>query len=72
MYILQGFPGSEFQVREALAEVLGTQKAEFFSDKVSSIALFSKSPEHLTCQIYRSILKVSLQRAMLVSSDRFL
>lgn len=30
---ISGFPGSEFQVREALVEVLGVQKAEFFYDK---------------------------------------
>lgn len=31
---LKGFPGCEFQAREALAEVLGDQKAEFFWEKV--------------------------------------
>ncbi|KAG5650341.1 Endo-1,4-beta-xylanase 5 [Sphagnurus paluster] len=30
---ISGFPGCEFQIREALAEVLGEQKAEFFFDK---------------------------------------
>ncbi|KDR73666.1 hypothetical protein GALMADRAFT_626014 [Galerina marginata CBS 339.88] len=30
---ISGYPGCEFQIREALAEVLGEQKAEFFFDK---------------------------------------
>ncbi|EIW52789.1 glycoside hydrolase [Trametes versicolor FP-101664 SS1] len=30
---ISGYPGCEFQIREALAEVLGTQKSEFFFDK---------------------------------------
>ena len=30
-----GYPGCEFQIREALAEVLGRQKSEYFFDKVS-------------------------------------
>lgn len=29
-----GFPGCEFQIREALAEVLGETKASYFFDKV--------------------------------------
>ena len=33
---ISGFPGCEFQIREALAEVLGEDKSEFFFDKVSS------------------------------------
>jgi hypothetical protein len=31
---ITGYPGCEFQAREALAEVLGEQKAAFFFDKV--------------------------------------
>ena len=31
---ISGFPGCEFQIREALAEVLGEDKAEFFFEKV--------------------------------------
>ena len=31
-----GYPGCEFQIREALAEVLGRQKSEYFFDKVSN------------------------------------
>ncbi|KAI0076678.1 glycoside hydrolase [Panus rudis PR-1116 ss-1] len=30
---ITGYPGCEFQIRDALAQVLGTQKAEFFFDK---------------------------------------
>ncbi|KAI0067491.1 glycoside hydrolase family 5 protein [Artomyces pyxidatus] len=30
---ITGYPGCEYQIREALAEVLGEQKAEFFFDK---------------------------------------
>ncbi len=30
-----GYPGCEFQIREALAGVVGEQKSEFFFDKVS-------------------------------------
>ncbi|OJT05874.1 hypothetical protein TRAPUB_3287 [Trametes pubescens] len=30
---ISGYPGCEFQIRAALAEVLGTQKSEFFFDK---------------------------------------
>lgn len=30
----KGYPGCEFQVREALAEAIGEQKAEFFFDRV--------------------------------------
>ncbi|KAF8646009.1 hypothetical protein AX16_007435 [Volvariella volvacea WC 439] len=30
---ISGFPGCEYQIREALAEVLGKDKAEFFFDK---------------------------------------
>lgn len=29
-----GFPGCEFQIRTALADVLGERKAEYFFDKV--------------------------------------
>lgn len=31
---ITGYPGSEFQIRETLAEVLGEKKARFFFDKV--------------------------------------
>ncbi|EGN99998.1 glycoside hydrolase family 5 protein [Serpula lacrymans var. lacrymans S7.3] len=30
---ISGYPGCEFQIREALAEVVGTSKSEFFFDK---------------------------------------
>ncbi|KIY45093.1 glycoside hydrolase family 5 protein [Fistulina hepatica ATCC 64428] len=30
---ISGYPGCEFQIREALAETIGTEKAEFFFDK---------------------------------------
>ncbi|KZV64520.1 glycoside hydrolase family 5 protein [Peniophora sp. CONT] len=30
---ISGFPGCEFQIREALAEVIGEEKSEFFFDK---------------------------------------
>ena len=29
-----GYPGSEFQIREALAQVVGTEKRDLFFDKV--------------------------------------
>ena len=29
-----GFPGCEFQIRDALADVLGKDKSEYFFDKV--------------------------------------
>jgi len=32
---ISGFPGCEFQIREALAEVLGKEKSDFFFDKAS-------------------------------------
>lgn len=32
---ISGYPGCEFQIRGALAEVVGSAKAEFFFDKVS-------------------------------------
>ena len=38
---ISGFPGCEFQIREALAEVLGEDKTEFFFDKVSSSSMSS-------------------------------
>ena len=31
-----GYPGCEFQIREKLAEVIGSEKSEFFFDKVSN------------------------------------
>jgi hypothetical protein len=31
---ISGFPGCEFQIREALEDVLGQPKADFFFDKV--------------------------------------
>jgi hypothetical protein len=31
---ISGYPGCEFQVREALEDVLGKEKSEFFFDKV--------------------------------------
>lgn len=32
-----GYPGCEYQIREALAEVLGENKSNFFFDKVGQI-----------------------------------
>jgi hypothetical protein len=32
---ISGYPGCEFQIRTALAEVVGPTKSEFFFDKVS-------------------------------------
>jgi hypothetical protein len=31
---ISGYPGCEFQIRAALADVLGPAKSEFFFDKV--------------------------------------
>ena len=31
---ISGYPGCEFQIREALAEVIGSEKSELFFDKV--------------------------------------
>lgn len=33
---ITGFPGREYQIRKALADVLGKEKAQFFFDKVTS------------------------------------
>lgn len=33
---ITGFPGREYQIRKALADVLGKEKAQFFFDKVRS------------------------------------
>lgn len=33
---ITGFPGREYQIRKALADVLGKEKAQFFFDKVHS------------------------------------
>ena len=30
----EGYPGCEFQIRDALASVIGQEKSEFFFDKV--------------------------------------
>ena len=35
---LAGYPGCEFQIREALADVIGKDKSELFFDKVRSLA----------------------------------
>jgi len=35
----EGYPGCEYQVREALAEVLGDKKAEFFFDRVRGVIM---------------------------------
>lgn len=35
LYVCAGYPGCEFQIREALAEVVGAKKSELFFDKVS-------------------------------------
>ena len=32
--LYSGYPGCEFQIRAALAEVVGTEKCELFFDKV--------------------------------------
>ena len=37
-----GYPGCEFQIRAALADVLGPAKSEFFFDKVLCRKLTSK------------------------------
>lgn len=34
---ISGYPGCEFQIRSALAEVVGKEKSELFFDKVSAI-----------------------------------
>lgn len=36
--ITQGYPGCEFQIREALAGVVGKEKSEFFFDKVCPLS----------------------------------
>lgn len=36
---ITGYPGCEFQIRDALAGVVGQEKSEFFFDKVSSLTL---------------------------------
>lgn len=41
-----GYPGCEFQVREALEEVLGKEKSEFFFDKVRT-SVHSNTISHL-------------------------
>lgn len=33
---ITGFPGREYQIRKALADVLGKEKAQFFFDKACS------------------------------------
>lgn len=40
-----GYPGCEFQIRDALAEVVGKEKSELFFDKVSPLRFV---PSHLT------------------------
>ena len=34
-----GYPGCEFQIREALAEAIGQEKSDFFFDKVCVISV---------------------------------
>lgn len=36
---ITGFPGREYQIRKALADVLGKEKAQFFFDKACSSPL---------------------------------
>lgn len=36
---ITGFPGREYQIRQALAEVLGKEKAQFFFDKVLALLI---------------------------------
>lgn len=33
-YLLLGYPGCEFQIRQALVQTIGEEKSEFFFDKV--------------------------------------
>lgn len=40
---ITGFPGREYQIRKALADVLGKEKAQFFFDKVYSSSSSSSS-----------------------------
>ena len=40
---ISGYPGCEFQIREALADVIGKDKSELFFDKVRSLARFGTS-----------------------------
>ncbi|KAI0031100.1 glycoside hydrolase family 5 protein [Vararia minispora EC-137] len=37
---ISGFPGCEFQIREALADTLGPEKSEFFFDKARPLFIF--------------------------------
>jgi hypothetical protein len=39
LHITSGYPGCEFQIREALAGVIGKEKSELFFDKVRSSPL---------------------------------
>ena len=43
---LAGYPGCEFQIREALADVIGKDKSELFFDKVRSLARCSMLALH--------------------------
>lgn len=36
---ISGYPGCEFQIRAALADVVGSEKSELFFDKVSPHSL---------------------------------
>ena len=40
---ITGYPGCEFQIRAALADVVGQEKSEFFFDKVSGRAVIRPS-----------------------------
>ena len=39
---ITGFPGREYQIREALAEVLGEEKSKFFFDKYGAISIWER------------------------------
>ncbi|KAG6811579.1 hypothetical protein H0H92_006743 [Tricholoma furcatifolium] len=57
---ISGFPGCEFQIREALAEVLGDEKAEFFFDKtmlsrLHAIRLDDQNPRVLKANAFKHL-----------------
>lgn len=54
---ITGFPGREYQIRKALADVLGKEKAQFFFDKVHSSFLPSFDKTNVTkCIVPRILL----------------
>lgn len=40
---ITGYPSTEFQIREALANVVGAEKSEFFFDKVCPTVVFIRA-----------------------------